>query len=130
MEHTTNAVLAAADSLIDAFSRHDREKYFAAFSKDATFIFHNLDRPLKNRAAYEAEWALWETRDGFRVLSCRSSDRNLQLLGNVSIFSHSVETQAEFGGEAVTSRERETIVFEKQPDGAWLAVHEHLSQAS
>ncbi len=130
MEHTRNAVLAAADSLIDAFSRHDREKYFAAFSKEATFIFHNLDRPLKNRAAYETEWALWETRDGFKVLSCHSSDRNLQMLGGVAIFSHSVETQAEFGGEAVTSQERETIVFEKQTDGAWLAVHEHLSRAS
>lgn len=130
MEHTRNAVLAAADSLIDAFSRHDREKYFAAFSKDATFIFHNLDHPLRNRAAYETEWALWESRDGFKVVSCHSSDRNLQMLGSVAIFSHNVETQAEFGGEAVTSQERETIVFEKQTDGAWLAVHEHLSRAS
>ncbi|MBP1861343.1 YybH family protein [Rhizobium herbae] len=130
MEHTTNAVLAAADSLIDAFSRHDREKYFAAFSMDATFIFHNLDRPLRTRAAYEAEWALWETRDGFKVLSCRSSDRNLQMFGSMAIFTHSVETKAEFGGEAVTSHERETIVFERQPEGAWLAVHEHLSRAS
>jgi len=130
MEHTTNAVFAAADSLIDAFSRHDREKYFAAFSKDATFIFHNLDRPLRTRAAYEAEWALWETRDGFKVLSCRSSDRNLQMFGSMAIFTHSVETHAEFGGEAVTSHERETIVFERQPEGAWLAVHEHLSRAS
>jgi ketosteroid isomerase-like protein len=130
MEHTQNAVLAAADSLVDAFSRHDREKYFAAFTKDATFIFHNLDRPLKSRAAYEAEWTLWEERDGFKVLSCRSSDRNLQVLGTVAIFSHAVETQAEFNGQAVTSQERETIVFEKQGDGAWLAVHEHLSRAS
>ncbi|MCV9961568.1 nuclear transport factor 2 family protein [Pararhizobium sp. BT-229] len=130
MENTRNAVLAAADSLIDAFSRHDREKYFASFSKDATFIFHNLDRPLRNRAAYEAEWALWETRDGFRVRSCRSTDRNLQLHGAIAIFSHSVETEAEFSGEPVVSQERETIVFERQPDGVWLAVHEHLSRAS
>lgn len=130
MEDTHTAVLAAADSLVDAFSRHDRERYFAAFSKDATFIFHNLDRPLRSRAAYEAEWSLWETRDGFKVLACRSSDRHLQLLGNVAIFTHSVETQVEFSGEAVTSQERETIVFEKQQDGNWLAVHEHLSRAS
>jgi ketosteroid isomerase-like protein len=130
MEHTENAVLAAADSLVGAFSRHDREKYFAAFSKDATFLFHNLDRPLRNRAAYEAEWALWETRDGFKVLSCRSTDQNLQMLGTVAIFTHNVETETEFGGEAVTSQERETIVFERQPDGSWLAVHEHLSRAS
>ncbi|WP_426126537.1 YybH family protein [Pararhizobium sp. PWRC1-1] len=129
MEHTTNAVFAAANSLVDAFSRHDRERYFSAFSKDATFIFHNLDRPLRNREAYEAEWALWE-RDGFKVLSCNSSDRNIQMLGSVAIFTHSVETQAEFGGKTITSQERETIVFERQEDGTWLAVHEHLSRAS
>lgn len=130
MEHTTNAVLAAADSLIDAFARHDREKYFAAFAEDATFIFHNLDRPLRNRAAYEAEWALWETRDGFKVRACQSTDRNLQMLGAAAIFTHAVETELEFNGEPVNSRERETIVFEKQADGRWLAVHEHLSKAS
>ncbi len=130
MEHTTNAVLAAADSLIDAFARHDREKYFAAFTEDATFIFHNLDRALPDRAAYEAEWALWETRDGFKVISCQSTDRNLKMLGTVAVFAHAVETQLEFNGEPVTSQERETIVFEKQVDGRWLAVHEHLSKAS
>lgn len=130
METTRNAVLQAADSLIDAFARHDRENYFSAFSPAATFIFHNLDRPLRSRAAYESEWALWETRDGFRVKSCHSTDRNLQLYGAIAIFSHSVETLAEFAGEAVTSHERETIVFEEQPDGRWLAVHEHLSRAS
>lgn len=130
MEHTQDAVLAAADNLVDAFSKHDRERYFASFSKDASFIFHNLDRPLRDRAAYEAEWALWEERDGFKVLSCHSSDRHLQMFGNVAVFTHGVETQAEFGGEAVTSHERETIVFERQQDGRWLAVHEHLSRAS
>jgi ketosteroid isomerase-like protein len=130
MEHTTNAVLMAADGLIDAFARHDREKYFAAFAEDATFIFHNLDRPLPNRAAYEDEWTLWETRDGFKVVSCQSTDRNLQMLGNVGIFTHAVETTVDFNGEPLTSKERETIVFEKQADGRWLAVHEHLSKAS
>ena len=31
------------------------------------------------------------------------------------------------GGEAMTNHERETIVFAHQPDGRWLAIHEHLS---
>jgi len=129
MDNTKQAVLAAAEQLVTAFSRHDRDAYFAAFSPEATFIFHNLDRTLKNRAEYEDEWALWEKRDGFRVQACRSSDKNLQIAGNVGIFTHCVETQAEFGGESVTSRERETIVFEKASDGRWLAIHEHLSRA-
>ncbi|WEZ82753.1 nuclear transport factor 2 family protein [Rhizobium sp. 32-5/1] len=130
MENTKQAVLAAAEQLVAAFSRHERDAYFAAFSPDATFIFHNLDRTLKSRAEYEAEWALWESRDGFRVRSCHSSERNLQIAGDVAVFTHSVETEAEFGGEPVISRERETIVFTRSADGQWLAIHEHLSRAS
>lgn len=126
MHHQEDAVLAAADRLVAAFASHDRERYFAAFAPEATFIFHNLDRALKSRAEYEAEWTLWETRDGFRVKTCRSTERNVQIAGPVAIFTHSVETELTFNGEPVSSKERETIVFEKQEDG-WLAIHEHLS---
>jgi ketosteroid isomerase-like protein len=37
-------------------------------------------------------------------------------------FDHISETETEQG-------ERETIVFRREPDGRWLAVHEHLSPA-
>ena len=84
MQQLEDAVLAAADHLVDAFSSHDRERYFAAFAPEATFIFHNLDRVLKNRAEYEAEWQLWESRDGFRVKGCLSSGRNVQIAGTLS----------------------------------------------
>ena len=127
MSDTQSAVLDAADALVSAFGRHDREAYFAAFAPEATFLFYNLDRPLDSRAAYEAEWALWETRDGFRVLDCRSTDRRVQMLGDVAVFTHSVETDVSAGGETVTNNERETIVFSRAPSGRWLAVHEHLS---
>lgn len=127
MTDTRTAVLAAAEALVDAFGRHDTRAYFDAFSPEATFIFYNLDRTLSSRAEYEAEWALWETRDGFAVRACRSTNRNVQLFGDVAVFTHSVETDLEVGGEAVTNNERETIVFARQPDGRWLAVHEHLS---
>lgn len=127
MEQQQQAVLAAADRLVDAFGRHDRDSYFAAFAPEATFVFHNLDRALHSRAEYEAEWELWETRDGFRVRGCRSSDRHVQLAGPVAIFTHSVETDLSFNGEPTTSTERETIVFEQQASGKWLAIHEHLS---
>ena len=127
MPDTMTDVLAAADRLVDAFSRHDTEAYFRAFAPEATFVFHNLDRRLENRAAYEAEWALWEQRDGFRVRGCRSSDRRVQLLGDVAVFTHNVETDLTVGGESVSSRERETIVFARNAAGQWQAVHEHLS---
>lgn len=127
MSDTIATVLTTADRLVDAFSRHDAEAYFSAFSPEATFVFHNLDRRLDSRAAYEAEWALWESRDGFRVLGCRSSERNVQLLGDVAVFTHKVETDLSFAGEPVTNHERETIVFARNASGSWQAVHEHLS---
>ena len=128
MNAAHSSVLAAADRLVDAFARHDTEAYFAAFAPDASFIFHNLDRVLTSRDAYRAEWKLWEGRDGFRVKSCRSSERHVRLSGDAAIFTHTVETTVEFGEEPVTSVERETIVFERSGDGSWLAVHEHLSK--
>ncbi|MCZ4088630.1 YybH family protein [Sinorhizobium psoraleae] len=127
MSDMQSAVLDAADALVGAFGRHDREAYFAAFTPEATFLFHNLDRTLGSRAAYEAEWTLWEERDGFRVLACRSRDRRVHLLGDVAIFTHVVETELSVCGERVTNNERETIVFSRDAAGCWLAVHEHLS---
>lgn len=130
MTEPQSAVLAAADALVAAFARHDRKAYFAAFAEEASFLFYNLDRRLESRAAYEAEWTLWEERDGFRVLACRSTDRNVQLAGDAAIFTHAVETDLSIGGETVTNNERETIVFSRDPSGRWLAVHEHLSPAA
>lgn len=129
MQDLEQSVLAAADRLVAAFARHDAAAYFSAFAPNATFIFHNLDRPLRSRAEYEAEWALWETRDSFRVRGCQSSDRHVQMIGSVAVFTHGVRTELEIGGEALTSQERETIVFERDGAGTWLAVHEHLSRA-
>lgn len=120
-------ILAAADRLVAAFASHDRDAYFAAFAPEATFIFYNLDRILKSRAEYEAEWALWERRDGFRVLACRSSDRSVQCIGDVGIFTHTVSTDVRFSAEVLTNRERETIVFARDGNSGWRAVHEHLS---
>lgn len=122
-----SSVLAAADELIAAFARHDRDAYFSAFSPDATFVFPNLDGRLESRAAYEAEWAIWEERDGFRVLNCRSSDRRVQVLGDVAVFTHSVETETRLTGELATAVERETIIFARKAADEWIAVHEHLS---
>ena len=127
MTDHTSAVLSAADALVAAFGRHDTKAYFDAFAPSATFIFYNLDRTLADRAAYEAEWALWESRDGFSVKACRSTNRSVHIVGDVAIFTHAVETDLVIGGEAMTNHERETIVFAHQPDGRWLAIHEHLS---
>ncbi|CAM5467458.1 hypothetical protein MAUB1S_07856 [Mycolicibacterium aubagnense] len=121
-----DAVAAAADRLVAAFGRHDTEAYFAAFAPDATFIFHNHPVVLASREDYRLLWTDWETSLGFKVLDCKSSGRDIKVFGDMAIFTHQVETRAMFEGQAVTSHERETIVFRKN-GGQWLAVHEHLS---
>jgi ketosteroid isomerase-like protein len=126
MPEQQDGVLAAAARLVDAFSRHDTERYFAAFAEDASFVFHNLDRVLTSRDAYRDEWRLWETRDGFRVLGCRSTDQRVQMAGEVAVFTHQVETNVSACGETLVNRERETIVFRREGSD-WIAFHEHLS---
>jgi ketosteroid isomerase-like protein len=119
-------VIAAADAIIAAFGSHRSATYFDGFAAEATFIFYTTPERLESRAAYENLWAQWETEDGFRVHSCLSTNRRVQVYGTVGIFSHDVETRLELGGELSTLFERETIVFAFR-DGRWLAVHEHLS---
>lgn len=121
-------VLAAARHLLEAFGAHRRDEYFACFAEDATFIFYTTPNVLGARAAFEAEWDRWVREDGFAVLECTSGDQTVQMVGGaVAIFTHSVSTRARGQGEERTSDERETIVFRREGDGRWLAIHEHLS---
>ncbi|KAF1011873.1 MAG: hypothetical protein GAK32_00535 [Pseudomonas fluorescens] len=128
-----NEVLKAAADLVSAFARNDREAYFAAFSDDATFVFHTLPGTLPNRDAYQVLWDSWRRDEGFEVLSCTSSNASVSLQGDVAIFIHDVATELRMNGEQFNSQERETIVFKRQGAGAqqekglWLACHEHLS---
>ncbi|MBA1289453.1 YybH family protein [Pseudomonas japonica] len=120
-------VLMAARQLVKAFGSNDTEAYFAAFSEDATFLFHTTPGVLESRAAYRALWDSWQ-QDGFRVLSCESREPRVSVQGDVAIFMHQVATRLSVGGEEVESLERETIVFRQPaPEGRWLACHEHLS---
>jgi kynurenine formamidase/ketosteroid isomerase-like protein len=119
----------AADELISAFAATDTERYFAAFSPSATFIFHPEDMPLGSRAAYRRLWDSW-VGAGWRVLDCTSSEQNIQLLGDGAVFTHRVNTvvQTDSDGARASSDERETIVFARDAhSGRVLAVHEHLS---
>jgi ketosteroid isomerase-like protein len=123
----TEQVLAAARDLVQAFASNDTAAYFAAFSEDATFVFHTCAQPLLSRAAYQALWQEWQA-DGFEVLACTSSNPVVSLQGELAIFIHDVATRLRLGHEEVASLERETIVFRQQPEqGRWLACHEHLS---
>jgi len=122
-------VLRAAAELVARFGAHDTEGYFAAFAPEASFIFYSTPEILTSRAAYRDLWQLWEDRDGFRVLGCNSTEQRVAVQGDSAIFTHRVTTRLAFGAEESTAEERETIVFRRQEDGAWLAIHEHLSPA-
>jgi ketosteroid isomerase-like protein len=121
------SVLTAAAAVVDAFGAHKRAEYFDCFASNATFVFHNVDRVLRTRAEYEAEWASWEA-DGFKILGCQSDEGMVQMFGDTAVFNHRVKTQLQGEGNSViTSTERETIVFMRSESGRWIAVHEHLS---
>jgi len=123
----TQAVLDAAEKIVEDFGHHRTADYFAGFASDATFMFYTHTERLNSRAEYEALWGKWETEDGFKVHACRSSYQKVQLIGNdAAVFTHLVSSDIEFAGEVSTVEERETIVFANLGDH-WVAVHEHLS---
>jgi ketosteroid isomerase-like protein len=75
-------------------------------------------------------WQSLEREEDFKVLECHSSARRVQDLGETAVFTHDVETRVSTRAGEEMLRERETIVFARQTDGSWLAVHEHLSPAA
>jgi uncharacterized protein (TIGR02246 family) len=122
---TSDQVLTTTDELIAAFAANDTTAYFACFTPDATFVFHPEDSRMNDRAAYETVWASW-LESGWRVVSCISSDRLVQTLGNFAVLTHTCDTVTSADGQQTTLRERESIVFVLDGDRL-LAVHEHLS---
>lgn len=123
---TEAAVLAAADSIVAAFTATDTEAYFAGFDQSASFIFHPEEVRLDTRAAYEELWAGW-VASGWRVTACVSSDRLVQVFPGGAVFSHTVATSVTTPEGDDSYVERESIIFKLVEGGTLLAVHEHLS---
>jgi ketosteroid isomerase-like protein len=123
-------VKKAAGELVGHFGASRVSEYFQCFSQSADFIFYTHTERLKSRKAYEDLWKTWETEMNFKILSCTSSDQDIKLVGNdVAIFTHNVSTDVSTNAGVETVSERETIVFELK-NGAWIAIHEHLSPAA
>ena len=120
------AVLAAADAIVAAFSATDTDRYFAGFASDASFVFHSEPARIESRGEYERLWNGW-IAGGWRVLDCTSTQRRVQSFPGGAVFSHSVETSVHTGERDESYRERETIVFRVDDDGGLSAIHEHLS---
>jgi len=120
-------VRAAAEAIVAAYGTHRTDDYFQAFHPAATFVFYSSPERLESRAAFHEAWDTWVRDDGFRVLECVSADQLIQLFGDVAVFMHRLTTRLRTNAGEETVLERETIVFSRQADGSWLAVHEHLS---
>lgn len=126
MTEAIEEVRAAAERLMEAFSTGDEDGYFDCFHPGATFLFHGVD-PIGSRDEYRAMVRTWKDEHGFRVLSSTSHDADVHVFGDTAILTHSVTTTQMWDGEESTLHERESIVFQRQGDGRWLAIHEHLS---
>jgi ketosteroid isomerase-like protein len=51
----------------------------------------------------------------------------VQMLGETAVLTHSIESRERTDAGEETVHEVETIVFDRQSDGRWLIVHQHLS---
>jgi uncharacterized protein (TIGR02246 family) len=120
-------IRGAVAALVAAFDEGRLEDYFDCFAPDATFVFHTTPVRLMSVDEYRALWARWVAEDGFRVMSCRTFDTNVQSFGDIAVVTHSVETRISTSQGEDTLQERETIVLTRGADGRWLGVHEHLS---
>jgi uncharacterized protein (TIGR02246 family) len=126
MTETIGEIRAAAERLMEAFSTGDEDGYFGCFHPDATFLFHGVE-PIDSRDEYRALVRRWKDEHGFRVLSATSHDPDVRVFDDTAILIHGVTTVQMWDGEESTLHERESIVFQRQGEGRWLAIHEHLS---
>ncbi len=126
MTEAIEEIRAAVGRLMEAFSTGDEDGYFACFHPDATFFFHGQDL-IGSREEYRTAVRSWKADHGFRVISAESRDADVRLFGDTGVLTHRVTTMQMWDGEESTLYERESVVFQRQGDGTWLAIHEHLS---
>jgi ketosteroid isomerase-like protein len=117
----------AVAAIVAAFGEGRLDDYFASFRPDTSFIFYTAPHRLDTVQEYRDLWQRWVEEDGFRVVSCQTHDTDIREHGDIAIVTHSVTTVVSTNDGEDTVRERETVVLERQPDGRWLGVHEHLS---
>lgn len=117
--------LEALDALVEAFASSDEDAYFGCLHPDATFVLPGSPR-FGSTQEYRAAWRAWVAEDGFTVLGCTSTDRQVQWVGETALVTHAVTTTVRTHTGEETTAERETVVLARSGD-RWLVVHEHLS---
>jgi uncharacterized protein (TIGR02246 family) len=126
MTNDEEEVRKAYQQLVAAFGEGRLDDYFSCFAEDATFVFHGVPW-LGSLREYRAEWRRLAEQEGFAVRGVETDVVAVQMFAGVAVLTHFIATQEHTTVGDETARERETIVFARQPDGRWLVVHEHLS---
>lgn len=118
---------AEAAAIVDAaegqWTSADTGKIMAAYKEGGVWFDPVAVEP-------SADWAV-QTKwtDGFTAMKLTEKTiaaKNVQMLGDDTIVASGIATfKSGAEGDPVTFRY--TDVYEKQPDGKWLIVHEHLS---
>jgi hypothetical protein len=123
---TIGEVRAAAERLMEAFSTGTRTATSAASIRMPRSLFHGVE-PIGSRDEYRALVRTWKDEHGFQVLSPTSHDPDVRVFDDTAILTHGVTTVQMWDGEESNLHERGSIVFQRQGEGRWLAIHEYLS---
>ena len=118
---------AEAAAIVDAaeatWSSADTAKIMAAYKEGGVWFDPVAVEPSADRAT-QTKWT-----DGFTAMKLTEksiANKNVQVLDDDTIVASGIATlKSGAEGEPVTFRY--SNVYQKQPDGKWLIVHEHLS---
>jgi len=114
---------AIVDGAQAAWSSADTAKIMAAYKEGGVWFDPVAVEPSADRAT-QTKWT-----DGFTAMKLSEmsiANRNIQVLDGDTIVASGIATlKSGTAGEPVTFRYSD--VYEKQADGKWLIVHEHLS---
>lgn len=122
---TTSEATQIAEQAEANFTKGDVSAVMAQYAKDAVMIDAASPPPSRNRAI-QTGWA--KTFVSMQPADYRVVDRQIQVLGGDAFISSGIETFTVAAGAArPTVSARFTDVFQRQKDGSWKIVNEHVS---
>lgn len=116
---------AIVDKTESTFNSGDAATIMANYTNDAVF-FDPVESEPTNDHATAMKWTEAFTKNKFSGLNV--PNRRIQVLDADTILSSGTgEFTKSDAGQPVPAKFRYTDVYEKQADGSWKIVHEHLS---
>jgi len=124
MGHHTDAG-EAVDALLRAYERRDVEAYLGLFDPEATIVVPAERAVLRSREAFGSHLRR-RVEEGLLVHECRTWDVEVRRAGDAAAVASYV-VSAHVDGQPLPVRSRETVVLERDDQGAWHVVHLHRS---